>query len=133
MLLAELRGKRRAAILRNSAIARATVRTQRGDLARLIREWNRVSKRINGALIRYGRSVDDIGLIVPDLIQPRDLVECFKGCSSDNQLTLLDNIDEILRDSERELKAAARKESRRSERRQVKRAKRAERAAKRRP
>jgi hypothetical protein len=107
--LAQLRAKRRDAILRTLAAARMTVRAQRSDLARIAREWVAISKRINAALARYERSVEDLGLPAPEALAPRDLIECLKGCVADEQQTKLDEIEIELRTHEKEIRAAGRK------------------------
>jgi hypothetical protein len=109
--LEQLRAKRRATILKAIASARMTVRAQRSDLARIAREWITISKRVNAALQKYGKTVDDLGLFVPGALQPRDLVECLKECVSAEQLTKLEEIEIELGEHDTQIRAAGRKRS----------------------
>jgi hypothetical protein len=114
MRLEQLRRKRADQVLRKCGLARATIRAGRTDLARIAREWNGIAKRINAALKRYALTVEDLeGVYVPDELQPRELLNCLKGCTTDEQTTRLDDIEGELKEHAKQIRAAGRKRDRR--------------------
>lgn len=116
MRLEELRRKRALAALHQVKLARSTVRDQRSDLARIVAQWNRIVKRINRALARYDRAVEVLDISSPGPISPTDLLQCLKGCA-DDQRQPLDDIEEALKENERQIRAAGRKRTKKLERR----------------
>jgi hypothetical protein len=121
MLLADLRVGRRKKLERQIQLARSTLRDQRGDVARVVSQWNRIAKRVNVALAKYGRVVDELGLAVPDAMRSVDLLDCLKSCVDEHQLSPLDEIEGMLVEQETELRAAARASARKSKARARKR------------
>ncbi len=121
MLIADLRARRRQRLQRQVELARSTIKDQRSDVARMVLQWNRISKRINGAIAKYGKVVDELGLFAPEAIRPVELLDCLKGCVDDTQKSKLDEIDEALAE---ELRQAAAASTRRRKRRDKKRARR---------
>lgn len=117
--LEQLRAKRRESILRALNSARTTVRAQRSDLARIAREWRAISKRVNAALAKYEKAVDELGLGAPPLLAPIDLVACLKGCVTDEQTSKLDEIDAELTDQEKQIRAAGRKRTKKRMRQMI--------------
>jgi hypothetical protein len=110
--LVGLRQSRKAKVLRAIGLARATVRAERSDLARIAREWRGVSKRINLALVKYQTAVNDLGIFAPGPLQPADLIRCIKECVGEEQGTRLDDIEAELSEHEKEIRDAGKKRAR---------------------
>jgi hypothetical protein len=115
--LEQLRSKRAQKVLRDCGLARTTIRAQRSDLARIAREWSSIVKRINAALVKYERSIDDLGLSAPNLLRPADLLDCLKGCVNDEQVGKLDEIQAELADHEKQIRAAGKRRAKKRARR----------------
>jgi hypothetical protein len=124
MLLADLRVSRRKKLERQIQLARSTLRDQRGDVARVVSQWNRIAKRVNVALAKYGRVVDELGLFVPDKIRAVELLDCLKSCVDETQVSPLEEIEGLLLEQETELRAAARASARRKKKKTSARARR---------
>ena len=122
MLIEDLRESRRKQLARQIQLARSTIRDQRSDVARIVSQWSRISKRINAAMTRYERIIDEVGLTGALPLVPSELVACLKGCQSDVQIAALDELDEMLAGHAAELKKAARKSVRRRTKRDKRRA-----------
>lgn len=119
--IAELRASRRNRLQRAVELARSTLRDQRSDVARIVSQWNRISKRINRSIEKYSRVVDELGLFPPDAIRPVELLDCIKACVDETQRSPLDAIDETLAEQQAELKKAAAASARRRKKRDTKR------------
>lgn len=109
MNLEQLRQRRAASLLRQIGLARTTIRAQRSDLARILREWRAIAKKVNAAIAKYERSVDDLGLSSLDSLQPTDLVACLKGCVDDEQTTKLEALEAELDSHEGAIRGAGKK------------------------
>lgn len=121
MLIADLRANRRKRLQRQIELARSTLRDQRGDIARIVSQWNRISKKINGAIDKYGKVVDELMLMPPDAIRPVELLDCIKACVDETQRSPLDAIEETLAEQAKELRQAAAASTRRRKRRDKRR------------
>lgn len=125
--LADLRERRRQVILRQAQLARSTLREQRSDVARIVSSWHRIVAKINAAVTRYEKSLEDSsgwpeidsGL---DKLKAGDLLGCMKDCREENQTSPLDSLDEALAAQVKELKSGARKSAQRQAKRAKKRA-----------
>ncbi len=132
MLIEDLRESRRQKMARQIALARSTIREQRGDIARIVSGWSRIAKRINLAMVRYERVIDEIGLTGSIPLQPIEMLDCLKTCQNDVQIAALDELDEMLKGHSADLKKAARASARGRATRAKKRVRKAERRAKKR-
>lgn len=125
MKLADLRERRRQQILRQAQLARSTLREQRSEVARIVSSWSRIAKKINAAVSRYEKSIEDssgwpvFDAGFGDKLKASDLLGCLKDCQDSEQRSRLDELDEALAAQVKELRRSARKsETRRA--RQVK-------------
>lgn len=122
MLLEDLRETRRKKLARQIQLARSTIRDQRSDVARIVSQWNRITKRINLAMMKYERVIDEIGLTTSLPLRAVELLDCLKSCQGDVQLQPLDDLEEMLEGHSAELKAAAAASRRRRTKRDKRRA-----------
>lgn len=130
MKLADLRESRRQKMARQITLARSTIRDQRSDLARIVSQWSRIAKRVNFAMERYERVIDEVGLTGSVPLRPVELLDCLKACRDDTQISPLDEFEDMLRSHTAELKKAAAADLRRGARRTAKREKRKKKRAK---
>jgi hypothetical protein len=123
MLLSELRATRRKKLERQIQLARSTIRDQRPEIARIVSSWNRIAKKINVAMLKYERLIEDLPIALPFAIQAKDLLDCIKSCQDDHQISPLDEIEAALVDHEHDLKLAAAASTRRRTKKEKKRSK----------
>jgi len=104
-------------MLRQVQLARSTIREQRSALASVVRDWNRIAKRINQAIDKYERAIAELPISAPDRLAPSDLLGCLKECAEAHQLEPLAAIEETLKANEKEIRGAGRKRASKRKRR----------------